>query len=152
MSSAVFAILIRACMAIKEGEWGLGWGVGVYICFCLFCVEKAEGTLFICFKDRNSKNFLIGIHSVKVILVQNNLNHTQIILIMKQLLGAHSKFLEFAIFTELLPVNFMQFDDVQTCINSVVLLHCQNVFILCVFVHVCLHIHLDSYIYIMSIL
>lgn len=65
MSSAVFAILIRACMAIKEGEGG---GV-VYLCFCLFCVEKTEGTLFMFFKDRNSKNFLIGMHSIKVILI-----------------------------------------------------------------------------------
>lgn len=31
------------------------------------CVEKAEGTLSMFFKDR--KKFLIGIHSVKVIFV-----------------------------------------------------------------------------------
>lgn len=65
MSSAVFAILKRACMAFREGDWELGGGGGMLLHD--LCVEKAEGTLSMFFKDR--KKFLIGIHSVKVIFV-----------------------------------------------------------------------------------
>lgn len=73
MSSAVFAILKRACMAFREGDWE--WG-GIMLLHVL-CVEKAEGTLFMFLKDRKKfliginsvKKFLIGIHSVKVIFV-----------------------------------------------------------------------------------
>lgn len=66
MSSAVFAILKRACMAFRDGDWECGGGWGIMLLHAL-CVEKAEGTLSMFFKDR--KKFLIGIHSVKVIFV-----------------------------------------------------------------------------------
>lgn len=67
MSSAVFAILKRACMAFRDGDWEcVGGGGGIMLLHDL-CVEKAEGTLSMFFKDR--KKFLIGIHSVKVIFV-----------------------------------------------------------------------------------
>lgn len=64
MSSAVFAILKRACMAFRDGDWECGGGK---MLLRDLCVEKAEGTLSMFFKDR--KKFLIGIHSVKVIFV-----------------------------------------------------------------------------------
>lgn len=64
MSSAVFAILKRACMAFRDGDWECGGGI---MLLHDLCVEKAEGTLSMFFKDR--KKFLIGIHSVKVIFV-----------------------------------------------------------------------------------
>lgn len=49
-------------------EMGIGnvGGGGIMLLHDL-CVEKAEGTLSMFFKDR--KKFLIGIHSVKVIFV-----------------------------------------------------------------------------------
>lgn len=41
MSSAVFAILILACMAIKEGDWGLGGGGYIYA-FACFVLRKLK--------------------------------------------------------------------------------------------------------------